>query len=380
MKVIDVEPFVAAGPVAMDWFPLAVAAAIVLLSLLYLFALGRASREARSGLALGLLGLLGKEVRSRGRGWRPVLILTGYLGLLTVGVAGFLALLGRAGGVISPAFGTQLFSALASGCVLMLAFITPALTVGAVSGERERRTLDLLLVTRASPLGLAGGKLVGSLCYVLFLLAASLPAFALVYLFGGVPALYVGMVFAVAGVTALAHASLGLLLSALLKRTIVASVVAYLLVLLVVFGLPFLSALVSVTQLARTGGQPFTGPPPPYMYLSPLVSLTSVLPTGSPVTGVPLVGDLMRIFLMGGSLAYGISAPPTPDITQAVYVVSVDQVTGQPVTVTRLAPWVYHFAYSGALSFLSLALTALLLAPVKPWRAWRFQRRASQTG
>nr|MDA8217790.1 hypothetical protein [Dehalococcoidales bacterium] len=126
-----------------------------------------------AGLALGLRGLVAKEMRSRSRGWRSVILLTAYLCALTGGLAGFTALLSGTG-LGSYMVGTQLFSALALGSVLLMAFITPALTVGAVSGERERRTLDLLLVTGSSPLGLVTGKMIGSLFYILFLLIAAL--------------------------------------------------------------------------------------------------------------------------------------------------------------------------------------------------------------
>ncbi len=353
----------------LDWALAGVAAVLLVVALIYLFARGRSSADSRIGLALGVRGLLAKELRSRSRGWRPIWLLSGYLALLTLSVVGLLGLMGMAGGIVSPAVGTQLFSALGTGAVLLLAFITPALTVGAVSGERERRTLDLLLVTRASPLGLAGGKLAGSLAYVLFLLAASLPAFALVYLFGGVPAIYVVMVLAVAAVTALAHASLGLLLSALLRRTIVASVVAYLLVLFLVFGLPFVSAVAGVArQQAQQGGPQAPGVPPVYLYASPMASVSSVLPAGSPGMGFPLIGDLTRILMMGGSYGYGTPTPASPDIAHAVYVVAVDRTTGQPRMVTQLAPWVYHFTFSGLLALFCLGGTALLLAPANPWR------------
>jgi ABC-type transport system involved in multi-copper enzyme maturation permease subunit len=370
---VQIAPPMAAGSSGLNW-ALAIAAAILVLAAgSYLLGRGRASADSRSGLMLGLRGLLGKELRSRSRGWRPAWILSGYLGMLTLAVTGFLSLMGAAVGVVSPMVGVQLFSALSVGAVLLLAFITPALTVGAVSGERERRTLELLLVTRASPLGLAAGKLVGSLAYVLFLLIASLPAFALVYLYGGVPAIYVAMVLAVAAVTAVAHASLGLLLSALLRRTIVASVVAYLLVLFLVFGLPFFSLVTMVAQQqGRPGMSQFGGSPPAFVYASPMTSVTSVLPAGSPGSGIPLLGDLMRVATGGGgAFGLGVPAPPGPDIAHTVYVASVDQATGQPQLVTRLAPWVYHFAFSGLLASVCLACTALLLAPVKPWRRAR---------
>lgn len=358
---------------AVSWIAIALGVLVTLGLVYYLAGRGQASADSRSGLMLGLRGLVAKELRSRSRGWRPMWLLTGYLGALTLGVAGFLALVARAGGTIPPTMGTQLFSSLALGAVLLLAFITPALTVGAISGERERRTLELLLVTRASALGLVGGKLLGSLIYILFLLAASLPAFSLVYLFGGVPPRYLAMVLAVAAVTAVAHAALGLLLSALLRRTIVASVVAYLLVLAVVLGLPFVSAATSVaSQMYRSAPPQSVGPPPVYLYASPMVSLASVMPAGPPGSGMSLIGDLVRVFVGGGREGFTVQQPGIP-VTHSVHVVAMDPVTGQPKLVVTWAPWVYHFIFSGVLTLLCLFGAALALAPVKPWRRWRLQ-------
>jgi ABC-type transport system involved in multi-copper enzyme maturation permease subunit len=310
-------------------------------------------------------------------------LLTGYLVSLTLVVTGFLALVLQASGALFPALGTQLFSSLALGFVLLLAFITPALTAGAVSGERERRTLDLLLVTPASPLGLVGGKLLGSLLYILFLLAASAPAFALVYLFGGVPLRYLVLTLVVAATTAVTHASLGLLLSALLRRTVTASVVAYLLVFGLVLALPFAAG---VAGLARQGqgpsGGPTAGPPPPFLYASPLVALASALPAGSSSVGVPLVGDLIRAVLFAGR--GGGPVPVTvPATAGAAAILSVGQsvyvsarpypASAAPETVTVLAPWVYYLGVGAGLTVVSLLGAALAVAPVKPWQ--RLRRR-----
>jgi ABC-type transport system involved in multi-copper enzyme maturation permease subunit len=361
-------------------------------------ALALRNAEFRRGLALGLGGLVAKELRSRSRGWRPMLVLTGYLAALTVGVAGFLALMGQASGVVFPNVGTVLFLVLAIGCVLLLAFTTPALTVGAISGERERRTLDLLLVTRASALGIVAGKLAGSLLYILFLLVASLPAFTLVYLFGGVPPRYLALVLVVAASTALAHAALGLLLSALLRRTLVASLAAYFLVLGLVLGIPFIATVVGITQqvqgyagavvMAGPGGPGVAAdaeaarptrallPPSAHLFVSPLFVLTSVLPGEALGFGSPFFfgGFPFPTMLLGGS------APP-PDTGLALsffdraYVAGFDPATGQPEIVVAWAPWVYQLAWTLALTAVSLLWSALALAPVKPWRAWRARRR-----
>lgn len=366
MSVTGAPPEMLEMPNTMDWALIVVAALLLLAAFFFFVARGRASAEARAGLALGVRGLLGKEIRSRNRGWRPVFLLTAYLGLLALAVIGFLRLMGMAYGTVSPTMGTQLFSTLGIGAVLLLAFITPALTTGAISGERERRTLDLLMVTRSSPLGLAVGKLLGSLSYVLFLLVASLPAFALVYLFGGVPAIYIIMILAVAAFTALAHASLGLLLSALLRRTLVATVVAYVIVLFVIFGLPVISLIAMIAN--QRAGQFGLQVPPLYVYASPLTSVASVLPTGPSGMGVPLIGDLPRALMMGSSYLYGIPTPASPGIAHAVYVVGFNATTGEPQMVTQLAPWVYYFAFSALFAVFCVAITALLLAPVKPWQ------------
>ena len=360
------------APLAVDWLAVGVVVGVLAALLLaYYLSIGRqACARFATGLRLGLLGLLAKELRSRSRGWRPMWVLTFYLLVMAAGVAGFLALARKASGTVMPTTGTLLYFALAVGSVMLLAFITPALTSGAISGERERRTLELLLVTRASALGLVTGKLLGSLFYILFLLFASLPAFALVYLFGGVPPFYLGMTLAVATVTAVAHASLGLLLSAVLKRTVVASVIAYLLVILVVIGLPFLSAASAVMRGDRS-----TEPPPVYMSASPIVSLSSVLTMGQPGSSAELGQEAMRFLFAGGRSTIPSSSVP---ITQVVYVVGYDEITNVPKTVVRWAPWVYHFAFSGAFTLFCLLASALALAPVKPWRAWRRRRRSRQ--
>ncbi|MGI5835577.1 MAG: ABC transporter permease [Chloroflexota bacterium] len=338
----------------------------LLFGLLYLVTGGKVLAEFRTGLSLGMRGLLAKEMRSRSRGWRPMWMLTGYLGAMAAGVAGFLLLMERAGGAISPIIGIQLFSALALGSVLMLAIITPTLTVGAISGERERRTLDLLLVTRASALGLVSGKLLGSLFYILFLLVASLPVFALVYLFGGIPLFNLGMVLAVAIVTAVTYAAIGLLLSAVLKRTIVASVITYLLVLTLVFGMPFVSTAATITSQIYRGGTPELGPPPAYLYASPLVSLTSVLP-GSSAGGLQIssIASLL-VFGMRSGLISGVA--PTSSVATAIYITGSNPTTNQPETVTTWAPWVYNFIINATVTLVCLLLSAIAITPLKRWK------------
>jgi ABC-type transport system involved in multi-copper enzyme maturation permease subunit len=345
------------------------------------------------GLSWGVRTLVVKELLNRSRGSRPVLVLTVYLLALAGGVVLFLNLARDSAIGSSPWLGLHLFSVLAFGAVLMMAFITPSLTAGAISGERERRTLDLLLVTRASALGLVVGKLAGSLVYVLFLLVATLPAFALVYLYGGIPLEYLALVLAIASATAIANASLGLLLSALLRRTAVASVASYLVVAGLVFVLPVFSAMTrgGVSSFSGSSGPPPSslvlsgsfgaplrpgqqgGPPSGYTYASPLVALSSALPAAGGGFGLDDFRDLTRL-MAGGSERVGL---PGNDLLRSVYYESFDPRTGpRPQTTEVWAPWLYYVG--GSLAFVppAVLLTALIIIPRKPWQGLlRWPRR-----
>jgi len=107
--------------------------------------------------------IVAKEYRSRMRTWRSPLALITYIVLLGgLGWAVFSAISysianNQGGGPYN--YGESLFIYLVIFQMLMLAFITPALTAGAISGERERQTIDLLFVTPLRPFSIIWGKL-----------------------------------------------------------------------------------------------------------------------------------------------------------------------------------------------------------------------------
>jgi len=91
---------------------------------------------------------------------------------------------------------------------LCLAMLAAALTGAvAVTSEKDRRTLELLLVSRISDGELVVGKLAASLVRVLLLLVAAVPMFAIAGLFGGVTPGQLARLFAVTAAAALAAAS-----------------------------------------------------------------------------------------------------------------------------------------------------------------------------
>jgi ABC-type transport system involved in multi-copper enzyme maturation permease subunit len=104
-------------------------------------------------------------------------------------------------------FGATLMRILAP-LQLVLAMLAAALTaVLAVGVEKDRRTLEMLLVSRLSDAQLVVGKLAGSLLRVLLLLVAAVPVFALAGLFGGVEPGQLGRLFLATAAAAVATAS-----------------------------------------------------------------------------------------------------------------------------------------------------------------------------
>ncbi|MFM8734497.1 MAG: ABC transporter permease subunit [Pirellulales bacterium] len=91
---------------------------------------------------------------------------------------------------------------------LVLAMLAAALTsVVAVGVEKDRRTLELLLLSRLDDAQLVLGKLAGSLLRVGLLLVAAIPVFALAATFGGVTAMQLARMFAVTAAAAIAAAA-----------------------------------------------------------------------------------------------------------------------------------------------------------------------------
>ena len=173
--------------------------------------------------------LIVKDALSRVRTWRAPAIIAVYLGLL--GLFAWLAfseqLTGFQGASGFARVGSNVFSALAVTQLALVCLFTPGVAAGAISGERERQTLDVLLVSCVPSFGIVWGKLVASVAFVLLLILAALPLFATVFLFGGIDAQQFVVAHVVTVTTALATASLSLFLSALLRRTLAATVVAY---------------------------------------------------------------------------------------------------------------------------------------------------------
>jgi len=116
-------------------------------------------------------------------------------------------------------YGTFLFQLLARLQLVVLTFFAALSAAAAVAHEKDRRTLELLLLTRLNNSELVLGKLLASILRVLMVLAAAFPLFVFIALFGGISLGQIVRVFAVTLATVLAAGSLGGLLALWREKT-----------------------------------------------------------------------------------------------------------------------------------------------------------------
>lgn len=119
---------------------------------------------------------------------------------------------------------------------LLVMCIVPAVSSGAICGEKEKQTFDPLLSTPLSPLQIVAGKLSASLHIVLLLLISALPTFGLVFSIGGIRlrdlcALYICLVL-----QAVVLGSASIMISVHCRKTATATVLSYLTMFLAVLG------------------------------------------------------------------------------------------------------------------------------------------------
>ncbi len=208
-----------------------------------------------------------KELRERMRGRRAFAVMTVYL-LLMSAVAVLLFLLNTpttAGftSSVTGSLGRNLFAGIVGLELTLIIFIAPAFTAGAITGERERKTFDLLQITLLPRPSFIVGKLESALGYIFLLLLAAIPLQSIAFLFGGVTETELLLSLVILSVTAITMSTVGILFSTLVDKTITASVRAYALTMAMVIGVPLLGgAFIAFFVNAATGsGTGFTGSP-----------------------------------------------------------------------------------------------------------------------
>lgn len=300
--------------------------------------LGGIGRRAASFWS-GISAVSAKELRGRMRGRRAFVIVSVYLLLLgafafgiyeylrqqaaldatisTGGLGGPVPFPGNGLGSVTPGYalsasiGHAIFSGLLLVETLLVLVLSPAFTTGAISLEREKQTIDLLVTTPLSTLGMVIGKLFSALVYVFLLILASIPMVAIVFVFGGVGPEDVLRAYVLLFAMAFGMGAVGLFISALVRRTQTATVMTFIVVLALSLGSAaiheFWTVVATTVQTSANGGIVFQTPnraPQALLWLNPFVGDLDLICTTAPggyesnscdyiaqVTGTPYFGS-----------------------------------------------------------------------------------------
>jgi ABC-2 type transport system permease protein len=208
----------------------------------------------------------------------------------------------------SQVIGKFVFGAVVGIELLLVCFIAPAFTAGAISGEREHQTYDLLRTTLLSASQLVFGKLVSALSYILLLLVAALPLQSLAFLLGGVALEEVVIATVLLVATAFLFGTSGIFFSSFMRRTLASTVLTYGFALLATLGLPLiLLALVPLQTFLFYNTSP--GPVTEAVLILAAWALISTNPIGTAIaTEVLLVGE-HTFLIFNAPLSNGATLP-----------------------------------------------------------------------
>jgi ABC-type transport system involved in multi-copper enzyme maturation permease subunit len=194
-----------------------------------------------------------KELKGRMRGRQGFIMIGSYITLISFFIVLIYLFLAADESMSSgdPGFlqtvGKIIFSTVVLLELLMLGFIGPALTSGAISSERERKTIDLLRTSLLSAGALVFGKLSSAVVFLLLLIFTAIPIQSLAFFLGGVGMAEMIISTLMLVVTAIFFCTLGLFFSSFSQRTLIATVFSYASILIsfivFIFFLFFISAM-----------------------------------------------------------------------------------------------------------------------------------------
>ena len=180
--------------------------------------------------------ILSFSVTRRMRSPKTILIVAAWLAvLLGISVLTMGSLFGRQANLYNLRSGLTCYAVLLLAQFFLLVLIAPAMTSGAIAGERERQTLELLLVTNTRPLRIVLGKAMESFAVLLLLIVCGLPVMCLPLTVGAVTLSQILAVELFLLAIAFGAVCVGILASSLSRSTVVSSVISYILLLLIGF-------------------------------------------------------------------------------------------------------------------------------------------------
>lgn len=295
--------------------------------------------------------ILEKDLKTKLRGWRSTILISGYVLLLILILYLFFAgnnMIGLRYNFYSfnPRVAVNGYNLLITFQFALLFLAVPALTATAVSNERERQTLDLMLVTQTSARKIIMGKIMVSLAHTMLMVVASLPVIGVVFLFGGIGFADILKLLLFYIVTGFFVACCGVFFSSVFRKNITSIITTYIFLGLVAFG-PIIGLIIYFmfwNQAAHASPNPSYGTFAAILFPSPVFGFLS-------------------LYFSGSSAYYG--------YTGGVGVISslAQEIQNQIAMETGIwkymQPWLVNGLFSVISSFFLILFSSLILNPVK---------------
>ncbi len=208
--------------------------------------------------------------------------------------------------------------------------VAPSISAGALASEHEHQTYDLLRVTLLSARSLVWGKFVASAAFIIFLMLLQVPLLAITFLFGGIEPAEILVHTSVNLASVLYFCSLGVFISSLNRRSLPATIGAYVFAGMLSVFLPIMLLLVGTLVFGAFDSANL----PPLMealMMAGALLLVALSPAGTMLTS--------EIFLQDGDLWY-----TTTTLSNGV-------------TLYSPTPWVVFLVLSSLLTLFFLGLT-----------------------
>jgi len=189
--------------------------------------------------------VLNKEIKLRFRSVKSFLGVFFYLFALGGIAIGFMLIntVFSATAMFRPEQSRMMFMVLSFVQMGLILFMTPGLTSGVISGERERQTLNILLTTPQSSTSIIFSKLISSIAYLVLMIVSSLPLYSIVFLFGGVSPSLLLTTFGFYFIVMVTIGSVGVMFSTLIRKTIISTIITYGVALFLAGGTAFLTVI-----------------------------------------------------------------------------------------------------------------------------------------
>jgi ABC-type transport system involved in multi-copper enzyme maturation permease subunit len=195
--------------------------------------------------------VLARELLVNLRSPKSFLFQFAYVSLLAV-VVYFAWPSGKAGLTqVSSGAAQSLFDLFFYGQFFLVALVAPTFAAGSISGEKERKTYEMLLASPLEPFTILIGKLLSSLTYLVLLILSSLPLMILCFLLGGILLAEIVRAYLVLILGAGTFGLISVACSSYFRRTSSSLVVSYMII------LPLALATIVLTRAPNTVARDF---------------------------------------------------------------------------------------------------------------------------